>query len=317
MSVLVTGHAGMVGSAIKRRLEASGTPVTTLSRDDVDLRNQAKVFETLAEIKPHSVVVAAARVGGIVANSRYPADFIYDNLMIESNLVHGAYLAGCKKLLFLGSSCIYPKFAEQPMTENSLLSGPLEPTNEAYAIAKIVGLKICEAYNVQYGTDYRSLMPTNLYGPGDNFNPEGSHVIPGLMRRIHEAKENNVPSVTVWGTGKAMREFLHVDDLAIACEHVMKLDKRDIDRAVEPNFPHINVGTGVDVTIKELAQLLVGVIGYEGELIFDDTKPDGTPRKLLDVSRIKSLGWEPTIDLNTGLHDTYRWFCENQSDLRQ
>ncbi|MBT7369016.1 MAG: GDP-L-fucose synthase, partial [Gammaproteobacteria bacterium] len=270
----------------------------------------------IGETRPGSIIVAAAKVGGIHANNTYPAEFIYDNLMIEANLIHGAYKAGCERLLFLGSSCIYPKLAEQPMKEEALLTDVLEPTNEPYAIAKITGIKLCESYNRQYGTDFRSLMPTNLYGLGDNFHAEDSHVIPALMRRVHEAKLAGEEEVVIWGTGSAMREFLHVDDLAQASTHILGLPKSEIDAATSPMCSHINVGTGVDVTIRELAETLVRVIGFDGKLVFDKTKPDGTPRKLLDVSKINSLGWRAEILLEEGLASTYEWFLDHQESLR-
>ena len=311
--IYVAGHNGMVGSAICRHL---GSDVLTAEKSELDLRDQAAVSRFLAESRPDAVIVAAARVGGIHANDTYPAEFIYDNLMMEANLIHGAWQTGCEKLLFLGSSCIYPKFSDQPIWEESLLTGLLEPTNEPYAIAKIAGIKLCESYNRQYGTDFRSLMPTNLYGPGDNFHAADSHVIPALMGWIHEAKAGGEASVTVWGTGNAMREFLHVDDLAGACLHVLGLSRMELEEAIEPMCSHINVGTGSDVTIRQLAETLARVVGYEGELVFDSEKPDGTPRKLLDVSKINGLGWEASIGLDEGLASTYAWFLENQATLR-
>ena len=313
--VFVAGHRGMVGSAISRQFEARGQNVVTVSRDELDLTDQAAVRTFAQGINPDWVVVAAARVGGIHGNNSYPADFIYDNLMIEANLIHAAFEAG-SRVLFLGSSCIYPKLAEQPMQEEALLTGMLEPTNEPYAIAKIAGIKLCESYNRQHGTDFRSVMPTNLYGTGDNFHSENAHVIPMLMRRFHEAKEAGAAEVTVWGTGQAMREFLHVDDLAEACIHVMDLPKAEIDGVTEPMCSHINVGTGVDVTIRELAETIRDVVGFEGELVFDTTKPDGTLRKLLDVSKLRGLGWQAKISLQAGLTSTYAWFLANQNSLR-
>ena len=313
--VFVAGHRGMVGSAISRQFEARGQEVVTVSRDELDLTDQAAVRTFAQGINPDWVVVAAARVGGIHGNNTYPADFIYDNLMIEANLIHAAFEAG-SRVLFLGSSCIYPKLAAQPMQEEALLTGMLEPTNEPYAIAKIAGIKLCESYNRQHGTDFRSVMPTNLYGTGDNFHSENAHVIPMLMRRFHEAKEAGAAEVTVWGTGQAMREFLHVDDLAEACIHVMDLPKAEIDGVTEPMCSHINVGTGVDVTIRELAETIKDVVGFEGELVFDTTKPDGTPRKLLDVSKLRGLGWQSKISLKEGLASTYDWFLANQDSLR-
>jgi len=313
--VFVAGHRGMVGSAISRQFEARGQEVVTVSRDELDLTDQAAVRSFAQGINPDWVVVAAARVGGIHGNNTYPADFIYDNLMIEANLIHAAFEAG-SQVLFLGSSCIYPKLAEQPMREEALLTGMLEPTNEPYAIAKIAGIKLCESYNRQHGTDFRSVMPANLYGTGDNFHSENAHVIPMLMRRFHEAKEAGAAEATVWGTGQAMREFLHVDDLAEACIHVMDLPKAEIDGVTEPMCSHINVGTGVDVTIRELAETIRDVVGFEGELVFDTTKPDGTLRKLLDVSKLRGLGWQAKISLQAGLTSTYAWFLANQNSLR-
>jgi GDP-L-fucose synthase len=305
----------MAGSAIVRQLEASGEEVITVSRDQLDLTDQAGVRSFIQDSIPDWVIVAAAKVGGIHGNNTYPADFIYENLMIEANLIHAAFEAG-SRVLFLGSSCIYPKLAEQPMKEDALLTGILEPTNEPYAIAKIAGIKLCESYNRQHATDFRSVMPTNLYGTGDNFHSENAHVIPMLMRRFHEAKEAGAAEVTVWGTGQAMREFLHVDDLAEACVHVMNLPKAEIDAVTDPMCSHINVGTGVDVTIRELAETIKDVVGFEGELVFDTTKPDGTPRKLLDVSKLKGLGWQAKISLKEGLTATYAWFLANQDYLR-
>jgi len=313
--VFVAGHRGMVGSAISRQFEARGQNVVTVSRDELDLTDQAAVRTFAQGINPDWVVVAAARVGGIHGNNTYPADFIFDNLMIEANLIHAAFEAG-SQVLFLGSSCIYPKLAAQPMPEEALLTGMLEPTNEPYAIAKIAGIKLCESYNRQHGTDFRSVMPANLYGTGDNFHSENAHVIPMLMRRFHEAKEAGAAEATVWGTGQAMREFLHVDDLAEACIHVMDLPKAEIDGVTEPMCSHINVGTGVDVTIRELAETIKDVVGFEGELVFDTTKPDGTPRKLLDVSKLRGLGWQAKISLQAGLTSTYAWFLANQNSLR-
>ncbi len=313
--VFIAGHNGMVGSAIVRRLEGEAD-ILTADRAELDLTNQEQTFRWLADHRPDVLVVAAAKVGGIHANDTYPAEFISQNLMIETNLMQGAHETGCGRLMFLGSSCIYPKFAEQPMKEEALLTGTLEPTNEPYAIAKIAGIKLCESYNRQYGTDFRSVMPTNLYGTGDNFHAENSHVIPALMRRIHEAKEAGSAEVVVWGTGNAMREFLHVDDLADACVHVLNLEKSQIESVTEPMCSHINVGTGQDVTIRELAETIQRVVGYEGQLFFDTSKPDGTPRKLLDVSKINSLGWQGRISLEEGSRSTYEWFLENQDTLR-
>lgn len=317
MKVFVAGHKGMVGSAIVRQLEQQeGVEVVVADRQQVDLTNQQQVFDFLQNQQVDQVYLAAAKVGGIHANNEYPAEFIYENLMIECNVIHAAFKSGVKKLLFLGSSCIYPKLADQPMTESALLTGTLEPTNEPYAIAKIAGIKLCESYNRQYGVDYRSVMPTNLYGINDNFHPENSHVIPALMRRFHEAKLANDPEVVVWGSGKPMREFLHVDDMAAASIYVMNADKAVYDRCTETMLSHINVGTGIDCTIAELAQTMADVVGFEGKLTFDATKPDGTPRKLMDVSTLKALGWSVSITLHDGLADTYRWFLENQDSFR-
>jgi GDP-L-fucose synthase len=307
--VYVAGHRGMVGSAIVRALERRGTKkIVTRSHDELDLTSQADVHAFLAREKPDAVVLAAAKVGGILANNTFPAEFLYENVMIEANVIHQAWRAGVKSLLFLGSSCIYPRLAPQPMREDALLTGTLEPTNEPYAIAKIAGIKLCESYNRQYGTDYRSVMPTNLYGPGDNYHPEHSHVIPALIRRFHEAKESRAPSVVIWGTGKPRREFLYVDDMAEASVHVMALEKAAYDAQTQPMLSHINVGTGTDVTIAELAALIGKVVGYSGRIDYDPAKPDGTPRKLMDVSRIRALGWKPRVALEEGLAAAYRDF---------
>jgi nucleoside-diphosphate-sugar epimerase len=266
--------------------------------------------------RPDVVILAAAKVGGIHANNTYPADFIYENLMMECNVIHQAFEAGVTRLLQLGSSCIYPKAVPQPMAEDALLTGTLEPTNEPYAIAKIAGIKLCESYNRQHGTDYRSVMPTNLYGPGDNFHTENSHVLPALIRRFHEAVETNQQSVTIWGTGSPRREFLHVDDMAAASVHVMNLDTETYQNNTQPMLSHINVGTGVDCTIRELAETLAKVTGFKGNLVFDSSKPDGTPRKLMDVSRLASLGWKARVTLEDGLRHTYQWFLENEANIR-
>ncbi|RCX32246.1 GDP-L-fucose synthase [Thioalbus denitrificans] len=310
--IFIAGHRGMVGSAIVRALSERGhCNIVTAGRDEVDLLDQASVARFFTEHDIDHVVLAAARVGGIHANNTYPAQFIYENLMIQCNVIHAAHRAGVERLLFLGSSCIYPRDAGQPMAEDALLSGRLEPTNEPYAVAKIAGIKLCESYNRQYGTRYRSVMPTNLYGRGDNFHPENSHVIPALIRRFHEARIAGADAVTVWGTGNAMREFLHVDDMAAACVHVMGLADEDYAAHTEPMVSHINVGTGRDVTIRELAETVKAVVGFQGELVFDPSRPDGTPRKLLDVSRLAALGWTPSIGLREGLEATYRWFLES------
>ncbi|QAU35542.1 GDP-L-fucose synthase [Janthinobacterium sp. 17J80-10] len=315
--IFVAGHRGMVGSAIVRRLQSLGfTNILTRTHAELDLTNQAAVEKFFRENKVDKVYLAAAKVGGIHANNTYPAEFIYQNLMIECNIVHAAHVAGVNKLLFLGSSCIYPKLAEQPMKEEALLTGVLESTNEPYAIAKIAGIKLCESYNRQYGRDYRSVMPTNLYGPHDNFHPENSHVIPALLRRFHEAVLAGAEEVVIWGSGTPMREFLHVDDMAAASVHVMELDVTTYNSNTQPMLSHINVGTGVDCTIRELAVTVARVTGFGGRLTFDATKPDGTPRKLMDVSRLRALGWEAGISLEDGLRDAYNWFLAHQDDFR-
>jgi GDP-L-fucose synthase len=317
-NIYVAGHRGMVGSAIVRQLEASGyNNIITRTRNELDLTNQQAVSDFFKNEKIEQIYLAAAKVGGIVANNTYPADFIYENLIIQCNIIHAAHMANIQQLLFLGSSCIYPKLAEQPMAEDSLLTGTLEETNEPYAIAKIAGIKLCESYNRQYGRDYRSVMPTNLYGPNDNFHPENSHVIPALIRRFHEAKLNNDKEVIAWGSGKPMREFLYVDDMAAASIHVMNLDKSIYDENTEPMLSHINVGTGVDCTIRELVETVAKVVGFEGEIIFDSTKPDGAPRKLMNVDRLKSLGWEYSVTLDNGLKQAYQWFIEQQDQFRR
>ena len=316
--VFVAGHKGMVGSAIVRRLKALGYDnILTASRSELDLLDQAKVQAWFTENKPEQVYMAAAKVGGIHANNTLPAEFIYQNLIVQANLIDAAHQADVQKVLFLGSSCIYPKYAEQPMREDALMTGTLEPTNEPYAIAKIAGIKLCESYNRQYGRDYRSVMPTNLYGSNDNFHPENSHVIPALLRRFHEAAQESAPEVVIWGSGKPMREFLHVDDMAAASVHVMELDDAIYQANTQPMLSHINVGTGVDCTIRELAETVAKVTGYRGELVFDSSKPDGAPRKLMDVSRLKALGWQAESSLEEGLTETYQWFLDNVEDLRQ
>ena len=307
--IFVAGHRGMVGSAIVRKLREHGyTNIVTRDRGELDLVQQADVRAFFADERIDEVYMAAAKVGGIMANNTYPAEFIYQNLMVEANMIHEAWSAGVKRLLFLGSSCIYPRMAPQPMAENMLLTGTLEPTNEPYAIAKIAGIKICESYNRQYGTDYRSVMPTNLYGPGDNYHSENSHVIPGLLRRFHEARESGAPEVLIWGTGAPMREFLYVDDMAEACLHVMGLDSATYSRNTQPMLSHINVGSGEDISIRELASIIASVVGYRGKIGFDTTKPDGAPRKLMDVKRLRNLGWLPRIDLRDGLALAYQDF---------
>lgn len=315
--VFVAGHQGMVGSAIVRALEKAGdAEIITRTRSELDLLDQAAVFRFFNQHAVDEVYLAAAKVGGIWANNTYPAEFIYQNLIIEANIIHGAFQAGVRKLLFLGSSCIYPKLAEQPIAESSLLQGALEPTNEPYAIAKIAGIKLCESYNRQYGTDYRSVMPTNLYGINDNFHPENSHVVPALVRRFHEAKMQDLPSVTVWGSGSPMREFLYVDDMAGACLHVMNLPKEVYGEHVLPMSSHINVGTGKDCTIRELANTIARAVGYQGDILWDTSKPDGTPRKLLDVDLLKRLGWQYSVELDEGIKRTYQWFLQNQEKFR-
>lgn len=315
--VFVAGHKGMVGSAIVRNLEKrNDVELILVDRNSLDLTTQQAVKEFMENSKPDEVYLAAAKVGGIHANNVYPADFIYQNLIIECNIIHSAHLANVQKLLFLGSSCIYPKFAEQPMQESALLTGVLEPTNEPYAIAKIAGIKLCESYNRQYGRDYRAVMPTNLYGPNDNFHPDNSHVIPALLRRFHEAKLRGDVEVVAWGSGTPKREFLYVDDMASACIHVMELDKGLYDANTTPMLSHINVGTGEDCTIRELVETIAEVVGYSGAVLFDSSKPDGTPRKLLSVDRLASLGWRYSTDLKTGLKMTYQWFLENQENFR-
>ena len=315
--IYVAGHRGMVGSAICRQLSLrDDIELVVKTHKELDLTVQKDVDAFFEQEKIDQVYLAAAKVGGIYANNTFPAEFIYQNLMIESNIIHSAHKAGIQKLLFLGSSCIYPKFAEQPMNESALLMGILEPTNEPYAIAKIAGIKLCESYNRQYGRDYRSVMPTNLYGINDNFHPENSHVIPALMRRFHEAKESGAPEVIVWGTGTPMREFLYVDDMAAASVHVMELDEAIYQQNTQPMLSHINVGTGVDCSIREMAETMASVVGYQGKIVFDVTKPDGTPRKLMDVTRLKNLGWQYQYNLHEGLSLTYKWFIENINSFR-
>lgn len=315
--IFVAGHRGMVGSAIVRRLQSLGYQnIITAPRESVDLVDAASVQRFFAEQRIDQVYLAAAKVGGIHANNQYPADFIYQNLMIEANVIQAAHAAGVQKLLSLGSSCIYPKHAEQPMREEALLTGVLEPTNEPYAIAKIAGIKLCESYNRQFGRDYRSVMPTNLYGPHDNYHPENSHVIPALLRRFHEATLRGDDEVVIWGSGTPMREFLHVDDMAAASVHVMNLDDATYQAHTQPMLSHINVGTGQDCTIRELAETIARVTEFQGRLSFDSSKPDGTPRKLMDVSRLAKLGWTASIGLETGLRDAYRWFVEHIDDVR-
>ncbi|EKO3688245.1 GDP-L-fucose synthase [Vibrio metschnikovii] len=316
--IFVAGHNGMVGSAIVRQLSArDDVEIITRSRSELDLLDQAAVNQFFAAERIDQVYLAAAKVGGIHANNVYPAEFIYQNLLMECNIIHAAHQNNVQHLLFLGSSCIYPKLAEQPMTESALLTGTLEATNEPYAIAKIAGIKLCESYNRQYGRDYRCVMPTNLYGENDNFHPENSHVIPALMRRFHEAKLRGDAEVVVWGTGTPMREFLYVDDMAAASVHVMELDNETYQAHTEPMLSHINVGTGVDCTIREMAETMAKVVGFNGQVVFDSTKPDGTPRKLMDVSRLAALGWRYQVNLEQGLTKTYQWFLANQDSFRK
>lgn len=307
--IYVAGHRGMVGGAIVRALHAAGQPaqaILTRTHAELDLRRQADVEAFFASERPQQVVLAAAHVGGIHANDTYPADFIYDNLMIEANVIEAAHRSGVSRLLFLGSSCIYPRLAPQPMAEEALLTGALEPTNEPYAVAKIAGIKLCESYYRQHGCDFRSVMPTNLYGPGDNYHPENSHVVPALLRRFHEAREAGLPEVVIWGSGTPRREFLHVDDMAAACLHVLGLTRAQYDAHTRPQESHLNVGSGSDVTIAELAQVIARVVGYTGAITFDTTRPDGAPRKLMDSSRLRSLGWVPRIGLEDGLRHAYQ-----------
>lgn len=307
----------MVGSAIVRRLQALGRgPILTATHAELDLTDQAAVNAFFAAHRIGQVVLAAARVGGIHANDTYPADFILDNLAMECNVIGAAHRAGVQRLLFLGSSCIYPRLAPQPMREDALLTGPLEPTNEPYAIAKIAGIKLCESFARQHGRDYRSVMPTNLYGPGDNYHPENSHVIPALLRRFHEAARRGDAEVVIWGSGAPMREFLHVDDMAEACIHVMDLPREVYAAHTQPMLSHVNVGTGLDCTIRELAETIARVTGFRGRLAWDRGKPDGAPRKLMDVSRLAALGWKARIGLEDGLRDAYRWFLEHQAEAR-
>lgn len=317
-TVFVAGHNGMVGSAIIRLLlQEPDNQVITATRSELDLTNQQAVNDFFKKNSIDQVYLAAAKVGGIHANNEYPAEFIYENLMIEANIVHSAHLNGVQQLLFLGSSCIYPKQAPQPMKESALLTGELEPTNEPYAIAKIAGIKLCESYNRQYGRDYRSVMPTNLYGENDNFHPENSHVIPALLRRFHEAKLNNDSVVTAWGSGKPMREFLYVDEMAEASIFVMNLEKDIYQQETQPMLSHINVGTGIDCTIRELVETVAKVVGFKGRIEFDASKPDGAPRKLMDVSRLERLGWKANVSLEDGLMKTYAWFLAHQNDYRK
>ena len=308
--IFVAGHRGMVGSAICRQLELADVEIITANRDKLDLANQAQVAAFFGENKFDQVYLAAAKVGGIHANNTYPADFIYQNLMIQNNIIHSSYQSGVMKLLFLGSSCIYPKLAKQPIAEHELLNGHLEQTNEPYAIAKIAGIKMCESYNRQYGTDYRSVMPTNLYGPGDNYHAENSHVIPALIRRFHEAKIANSREVIAWGTGSALREFLHVDDMAAASVFVMNLGRVPFNKETKSMQSHLNVGTGLDCSIKKLTEIIAEIVGFQGSIVWDETKPDGAPRKLMDSKKLNEMGWEPRIELKSGLFSTYKNYLE-------
>ena len=315
--IYVAGHRGMVGAAIVRKLGELGySNLITRTHAELDLTCQQDVRAFFEAESPDYVFLAAARVGGIAANNDFPADFIYDNLMIESNIIHAAHQQNVKRLLFLGSSCIYPRLAEQPMSESALLTGTLEPTNEPYALAKIAGIKLCESFNRQHSCDFRSVMPTNLYGENDNFHPNNSHVIPALMRRFHEATQDNLKEVVVWGSGKPKREFLHVDDMAAACVYVMGLEQAIYQSNTEPMLSHINVGSGKDCTIRELAEMMAQVTGYQGDVVFDSAKPDGAPRKLLDVSRLSAMGWDYSIELEQGLRSTYQWYQDNIDKFR-
>lgn len=321
LRIYLAGHRGMVGGAIlrqleKRRAEGSRVDVLTRTHEELDLTDQSAVRAFMRDARPHVVILAAARVGGIYANNTYPADFIYENLMIEANVIHQAHQAGVKRLLNLGSSCIYPRAANQPMAEEALLTGPLEPTNEPYAIAKIAGIKLCESYNRQHGTDYRSVMPTNLYGPGDNFHPENSHVMAALIRRFHEAARDGLKEVVIWGSGTPQREFLHVDDMAEAALFVLDLPVHIYRSHTQSMLSHVNVGTGEDITILDLASLIAEVVGFRGKITTDTSKPDGASRKLMDVSRLKGLGWQPGIPLRQGIQDAHRWFVENYATAR-
>ncbi len=316
--VFVAGHRGMVGSALVRLLERQpDIELLVRSRQQLVLSDVDAVTAFLQSNRVDQVYVAAARVGGIYANDHFPADFIYENLVIQTGVLHAAYRAGVARLLFLGSSCVYPKYAEQPITESALLTGALEATNEPYAIAKIAGLKLCESYNRQYATDFRVVMPANLYGSHDNFHPLHAHVVPALMHRLHEAKTHRQPSIGVWGSGTVRREIMHVDDLAKACLFVMQLPADTLAEAIEPRVAHLNVGTGTDISIAELAAMIADAVGFQGRLVFDRSKPDGTPKKRLDTERLTRLGWQPEIDLPTGLAATYAWFCQHREHLRQ
>ena len=316
--IFVAGHRGMVGKAICQNLEKQmDIEILARSSEQLDLRDQVETRKFMKNERPDIVILAAARVGGIHANNSYPAQFIYENIMIQANVIHQAFKAGVEKLLFLGSSCIYPKLAKQPMPEHALLTGILEPTNEPYAIAKIAGIKLCESYNRQHGVDYRSVMPTNLYGPNDNFHEDDSHVIPALIRRFYEATIEKKKEVIIWGTGNAKREFLHVDDMAAASLFILDLPKADYERNTEPTLSHVNVGSGLEVTILDLAKKIAATVGFLGEIKCDPSKPDGAPRKLLDVTKLSKLGWNAEINLDQGLHETFKWFKSNINDIRQ
>ena len=315
--IFVAGHCGMVGSAICRQLSATNDEVITAVREELNLTNQFQVQSFFEKNKFDQVYLAAAKVGGIYANNTYPAEFIYQNLMIQNNIIHSSHKTGVMKLLFLGSSCIYPKLAMQPMSEAELLNGHLEPTNEPYAVAKIAGIKMCESYNRHYGNDYRSVMPTNLYGPGDNYHPDNSHVIPALIHRFHEAKASNAKAVTAWGTGAALREFLHVDDMATASIHVMNLSVGLYQSQTPSMLSHINVGSGTECSIKELTETIADVVGFRGVITWDKSKPDGAPRKFLDSTKLNSLGWQPKFGLRDGLKDTYNWYLNNLKNVRK
>lgn len=320
MTIFLAGHRGMVGGAIYRALRAQGVAdgdILTQGHAALDLTDQAMVRAFIGDTRPDTVILAAARVGGIQANNSYPADFIYDNLMIEANVIHQAFRAGVRRLLFLGSSCIYPRAVAQPMAEDALLTGVLEPTNEPYAVAKIAGIKLCESYNRQHGTDYRSVMPTNLYGPGDNFHPENSHVLPALIRRFHNARAAGQAEVVIWGSGTPRREFLHVDDMAEASLFVMDLDPGTYAANTDPMLSHINVGTGRDVSIADLAAMVAEVTGFEGRITYDRSKPDGTARKLMDVRRLAAMGWQARIELRDGLVQTYDWYKSQDGRVRE
>ena len=314
--IFVAGHRGMVGSAIVRQLQIDpANEIITATREEIDLTNQMAVNDFFAQHNFDQVYLAAAKVGGIHANNTYPADFIYENLMIQANVIHAAHKENVQKLLFLGSSCIYPRLAKQPMSESALLTGALEPTNEPYAIAKIAGIKLCESYNRQHGRDYRAVMPTNLYGPGDNYHPENSHVIPALIRRFHEAKRDKLHSVKIWGTGAPRREFLYVDDLATACKKIMGMKRTELNKYITPTLSHLNVGSGRDISIKELADLVAMTIGFNGKITYDSSKPDGAPKKLLDVSTLTNLDWKPSVSLTEGIDMAYQDFKASNNEV--